>query len=576
MAIIYPDGWKELEATGSLAREIETLSFLADTLSDEFRIYHGVHWTRVQQNYQLIGEIDFAILSPSGKLLLIEQKSGFLTETSDGLVKTYNNKTKPVAFQMNRTIDGMRLRLDQYCKGTKVNIESMLYCPDFTVKDPGSAGIDPARIVDSTRREHLATIIRSALPLDQPAHPITGQLHAFLSDTLNLVPNANAFVGQAKTLYTRLSGGLAEWARKVECKPFRLRIIGTAGSGKTQLALAVFRDAVAAGKRPLYICYNRPLADHFIQISPLGGHIATYHQLCDKVYRSQGLIPDFTKSDTYGLLESYMTAFQPGEEWLFDELIIDEGQDFQTEWKDNLLKLLRPNSKAWWLEDPMQKLYRRPDVELTDWVTLRSNTNYRTPRDILDNLSQLIPLTAPIEAGSPLTGSDVDILTYTETSGLIEQTKRAITQCIALGYKRDMIAVVTFRGRENSALSSYDKLGPFSLKKFTGGYDLLGNPVFTEGDILVESVYRFKGQAAPCVILTEIDFEEMDEITIRKLFVGSTRATMKLVMVMSENTTKAIMSNQNNQQLKLEGSNCRTESQDMRRLNEVSCFVAAA
>ena len=228
---------------------------------------------------------------------------------------------------------------------------------------------------------------------------------------------------------------------------------------------------------------------------------------------------------------------------MFDELIIDEGQDFKTEWKDNLLKLLRPNSKAWWLEDPMQKLYQRPDIELTDWVTLRSNTNYRTPRDILENLSQLIPLSTPIEEGSPLSGSDVDILTYTDTATLIEQTKRAITQCIALGYKRDMIAVVTFRGRENSALAAYDKLGPFSLKKFTGGYDLLGNPVFTEGDILVESVYRFKGQAAPCVILTEIDFREMDEIIIRKLFVGATRATMKLMLVMSEDTTNVLLAN---------------------------------
>jgi hypothetical protein len=127
----------------------------------------------------------------------------------------------------------------------------------------------------------------------------------------------------------------------------------------------------------------------------------------------------------------------------------------------------------------------------------------------------------------------MDILTYADTTGLIEQTKRAITQCIALGYKRDMIAIMTFRGREHSALSAYDKLGPFELRKFTGNYDLLGNPVFTEGEILIESVYRFKGQAAPCVILTEIDFEEMDEITIRKLFVGATRATMKRVLVMS-------------------------------------------
>jgi hypothetical protein len=544
MAIIFPDGWKELEVTGAAGREIETLAFLAEALPDDYRIYHGVHWARVQQSYQLWGEIDFAILSPSGKLLLIEQKSGFLTETPEGLVKTYNNKTKPVAFQMTRTMEAMRTRLNTYCKDKKVGIETLLYCPDYTVKDLGSAGIDPARIVDSTRREHLPLIIRSILPLDLPADAIADQIHAFLSDTLNLVPNANAFVGQAHTLYTRLSGGLAEWARKIECDPFRLRIIGTAGSGKSQLALSVFRDAIAAGRRPLYVCYNRPLADHFFQISPVGGMIATYHQLCDKIYRATGMEPDFSRgSEMFREIESFLTGFVASNDWLFDELIIDEGQDFQAEWKDNLLKLLRPNGKAWWLEDPMQKLYRRPDVELPGWVTLRSDTNYRTPRDILDSLAQLIPLPTQIESGSPLTGSDVEILTYADTSQLIEQTKRAITQCIGAGYKRDMIAVVTFRGREHSALSSYDRLGPFDLRHFSGNYDLLGNPLFTDGDILIESVYRFKGQAAPCVILTEVDFEVMDEISIRKLFVGATRATMKLVLVISDTSAKLLIGN---------------------------------
>jgi hypothetical protein len=47
MAIIFPDGWKELEVTGAHAREIETLALLANALPDDYRIYHGVHWTGV-------------------------------------------------------------------------------------------------------------------------------------------------------------------------------------------------------------------------------------------------------------------------------------------------------------------------------------------------------------------------------------------------------------------------------------------------------------------------------------------------------------------------------------------------
>jgi len=55
-------------------------------------------------------------------------------------------------------------------------------------------------------------------------------------------------------------------------------------------------------------------------------------------------------------------------------------------------------------------------------------------------------------------------------------------------------------------------------------------PDTTQGDALLDSVYRFKGQAAPAIIFTEIDFEVLDDKAVRKLFVGATRSIMKLVM----------------------------------------------
>ena len=63
---------------------------------------------------------------------------------------------------------------------------------------------------------------------------------------------------------------------------------------------------------------------------------------------------------------------------------------------------------------------------------------------------------------------------------------------------------------------------------------LLGVPVYRDGQLLAESVYRFKGQSAPAVILSEIDFEALDDRAVRKLFVGMTRARMKLVLVLSD------------------------------------------
>lgn len=542
MAKVFPDGWRELAATGSAGRELQTLGQLAAGLDDQYTVYHGVHWTRVERsNFAIAGEIDFAVVGPTGKVLLVEQKTGLLTETAGGLTKRYADKDKGVPFQMARSADALHERLRKLCKGEQTYVDSLLYCPDYTVKQPGTAGIDPARIVDATKKDYLMQIIQAILPATGDVLPAKEKIHRFLGDILELVPEVHSVVGEAGALYTRLSGGLAQWARKIECEPFRLRVIGTAGSGKTQLAMAVYRDAIRDGRRPLYVCYNRPLADHIALIAPRGGEVATYHQLGDRLCHALGQAPDFSQPGAFARIEAALDAYTPDEAARFDEVIIDEGQDFQEGWAANLLRFLRSGGRAWWLEDPMQNLYARPPLPLPGWVSLRSDINYRSPKDILDTLNRLLPLPHAVEAGSPLTGSKVDIVSYTDTSDMIAKTVSAVTQCIGLGFKRPHIALITYRGRENSKLTPFDKLGPYSLRAPTGQYDLLGNSIFTDGDLLIDSVHRFKGRAAPCVVFTEIDFEMLDDAAVRRLFVGATWATMKLTLVVSEKSARVLL-----------------------------------
>jgi superfamily I DNA and RNA helicase len=81
---------------------------------------------------------------------------------------------------------------------------------------------------------------------------------------------------------------------------------------------------------------------------------------------------------------------------------------------------------------------------------------------------------------------------------------------------------------------------PTGLRTFTGDYDLLGHPVYSDGQLLLETVYRFKGQAAPAIIFAELDFEALDDKTLRKLFVGMTRARLKLILVVSERAERVL------------------------------------
>ncbi|HVE07697.1 MAG TPA: ATP-binding domain-containing protein [Paraburkholderia sp.] len=546
MARIVPDDWKSLAATGAAARERETLARLEEALPAAYTVYHGVHWTRLNQGgFSVFGEADYVIVSPSGRVMIVEQKTGFLRETAKGLVKAYLKTERNVAIALARTIEGLHRRFTAAFGAGTYFIEELLYCPDHVVRDASIAGVNPARIVDATRKDQLVSIIGAALPADEPPLANLDKIHHFLADELALTPDASALVGQAGTLVTRLSGGLATWARRLEFAPFRLRVVGTAGSGKTQLAVQVMKDAVARGARPLYVCFNRPLADHIARVAPAEAKVLNYHQLCDAIAREVGRAPDFAATDVFEQLEAVFAATPIDARWQYDVLIVDEGQDFREAWVPALERMLKPGGAWWWLEDPLQNLYMRAPVELPGWTTLKEATNYRSPRDILDYLRDVVggtvPLAAQLAAASPFDGSDIALSTYDEANPVdscIDMTKRAITQALSLGFRKQDIVVLSFRGREGSVLAALDQLGPHRVRSFTGKYDLFGNPEYRDGDVLLESIYRFKGQAAPCVILTEVDFDTFDERSARKLFVGATRATMKLIVVASRRAAK--------------------------------------
>ncbi|HWT36090.1 MAG TPA: ATP-dependent helicase [Paraburkholderia sp.] len=533
MARIYPAGWNDEVVSGAARREIDTLGMLQRGLPDTYAVYHGVHWTQLNRGFSVFGEADFVIVSPAGRVLVIEQKSGPLEETPDGLVKLYGGKGKSVSSQIARTIGGMHKRFSGAFGAQNYKLEEMLYCPDYRVKYPAISGVNPERIVDAARSDQLVQIVERILPADEPAQPCLPRLHAFLADELSLTPDVRAMIGGINRHVTRVSGGLATWARSIEFEPFRLRVTGTAGSGKTQLAVRVLHDAVEAGRRALYLCFNRPLADHLRHIAPEGATVLTYHQLCQQVAARMGHAIDFTDDRVFESLEHAMLDARFDESECFDTVIVDEGQDFRQTWVAPIERLLRRNGRFWWLEDPLQNLYLRKSVELPGWVEVRAMTNHRSPHDVVQFLDMLAAAPMKIEAAGPFTRSDVRTIAYAGSSAT-QATREALDEAIAAGFGPSDIALLTFVGRDRSLVTRLDQLGRYPLRSFTGDYDERGAPRYRDGEITAETIYRFKGQSAPCVILTEVDFEQFDDTVFRRLFVGATRATMKLIVVMSE------------------------------------------
>ncbi len=460
------------------------------------------------------------------------------------LVKRYPGRVKSVVAQLARNVDALRGKLNARPDAPAAQIDYLFYCPDYHVRKPHSAGLAPERIVDAARRDELPALIQAVLPAGEASGgkgDEAQKVHRFLCDVIQLETDVSALIGRARALVGRISGGLAHWARQLEFTPFHLRVTGTAGSGKTQLALAEFRATLERGQRPLYLCYNRPLADHFRAIAPEGGLIASFHAFCQQRLRAAGEAPDFSRPDAFDRLIADAARLPVDDAYRFDTVIVDEGQDFSEEWRDLAFRHATPAARLLWLEDPMQNLYARPPVPLPGWVGLRSFANFRCPRAVVRMLQAVLPVDMPIEAASPIDASEVEILTYRDDASLLQALKEGIRLCYSESFRKEDVAVVTYSGRNNSRLLAYDRIGPHTMRRFTGEYDLLGAPVFSEGDVLIESVYRFKGQSAPAVVFAEIDFDTLDDKAVRKFFVGATRAMMKLVLVISERSAQALL-----------------------------------
>ena len=61
MAFIIPSDISKLTLSKTNKDELETLSMLKAKLSNDYTVFHGVHWTREFESNTMFGEIDFVI-----------------------------------------------------------------------------------------------------------------------------------------------------------------------------------------------------------------------------------------------------------------------------------------------------------------------------------------------------------------------------------------------------------------------------------------------------------------------------------------------------------------------------------
>ena len=398
MAYIVPSDLSRLSLSGAQNAELKALQMLKAELPNDFTIFHGVHWSREYEAWTHFGEIDFVVLNRSGEVLFIEQKNGSLEETDEGLVKRYGTDEKNVAQQVHRSIDKVREKFNWLNgKSRSLVVDYLIYCPDYQVRQVNAAGLNAERIVDAAAKDGLSKRIQTLLgPGTETRDGWYEKVEDFFYQTFDLVPDIHTHIGSQEKQFVRQSGALADILTNLEMEPFRLKISGAAGSGKSLFARRFLDREVSANRKVLLICYNRPLADRIRESVGDAGKVSTFYGFFDEFLQSLGQRLDFSSMTTdpgfWQRVQEQVLVQEIGEESKYDTLIVDEGQDFEQEWFEIIQLFLREGANILWLEDGDQNLQDKPPVSLDGFVRYSSKINYRSPESIARFIKATLPI----------------------------------------------------------------------------------------------------------------------------------------------------------------------------------------
>jgi hypothetical protein len=282
----------------------------------------------------------------------------------------------------------------------------------------------------------------------------------------------------------------------------------------------------------------------------------TFHHFARQIYERLGHQTDFTQPAIFARMSAvaaeYLASPAVGPD--LDLLVIDEMQDMEPQWAQALIHRLKPGARAYLFEDTDQMLYAdREPFAVGGEVTVACTDNARSPQTVIRLINELKLTQEPINGLNPYRGTVADPRVYRSPQELLNLTTEAVKECLDMGFPLADIAVLSWRGRESSQVLRVDSLGPWMLRKATGQWDADGDEIYTRGELLCETVHRFKGQAVGAIVFTEMELSAApvvkDAAEVRgrqenqwhRLYVGLTRAQAYVGMVMSSGAERAIL-----------------------------------
>jgi len=326
----------------------------------------------------------------------------------------------------------------------------------------------------------------------------------------------------------------------------RIVFSGAAGTGKTYLAVEIARRSVLAGKKVLFICFNRLLSEWLKwEIPPIEGVISTgsLHSFMLQVTNIE--VGSRSNSDFWSreLPQIGIEKLLSGSEYFeyFDQIVVDEAQDICTDLNLDFLDLcLKDNFKngkyVFFGDFERQRIYSDLDnfsllEHRSSFVKAELNVNCRNRPRVGDLAGVVSGFGHPYKKYlRPDDGIEVGICTYSSKEEQLNNVVKQIEICRSEGYGLEEIVLLSTINSD-----SVSKLLPRPIIDWIVEATALRN-----GRIRATTVQSFKGLESSVVILT--DFNNLKEAHERQLlYIGASRSTEKLIINLHTSTQSEIV-----------------------------------
>jgi len=305
----------------------------------------------------------------------------------------------------------------------------------------------------------------------------------------------------------------------------RMVVTGCAGSGKTMLAIERARQLAAAGRKVLFVCFNKALMRHLQGSSKVDGlDFFTFHGLCTwlahrakiELPKHDGDPPPEFWSDVLPDALVDAIAALGGQ---YDDILVDEAQDLHSDWLAALTCTLRDEHEGsiWLFMDDNQRVYDATLEVPDEYRPFDLTVNCRNTQAIHNEVMKLYAGAVRPEVKGP-TGRSPKLLLSddepTAVAGVLDEL------CGRQDVRPQDVVVLSAHGRDHSAIYGEDT----GRWRYTDKRGRKGNCVF------FSSIRGFKGLESPVVVLCELgdlDAQSRDN----QLYVGLSRARNHCVIV---------------------------------------------